>query len=137
MIDKRTLLYIALAFIGFLLWNQWQTEHAPVVEQKSSIEATATPASGAPSTTPSTDLPPEAAVAAQQGGNAAGAASSVAQATATHGDLVTISSDTLKLVIDTKGGNILKASLPQYPEKVDSPDVPVQIFSDSPAVDGW
>jgi YidC/Oxa1 family membrane protein insertase len=132
MIDKRTLLYIALAFIGFLLWNQWQTEHAPVVEQKSSIEAAATPASGAPNTTPSTDLPPEAAVAAQQGGNAAGAAPSVVQATATHGDLVTISSDTLKLVIDTKGGNILKASLPKYPEKVDSPDVPVQIFSDSP-----
>lgn len=129
MIDKRTFLYIMLALIGFLMWNQWQMEHAPAVDQKSTQEAAATPASGALST----DLPPAAAVAAQQGAGTAPSASGAAQSiVSSHGELVTVTTDTLKLVIDTKGGNILKASLPLYPVKVNQPEVPVQIFSDSP-----
>jgi YidC/Oxa1 family membrane protein insertase len=129
MIDKRSFLYLMLALLGFLLWNQWQMDHAPAVEPKVAVATSSTPGA---TTSASNDLPPAAAVAAQQGTSATKTAPGVAQASTGHGELVTITTDTLKLVIDTKGGNIHKASLPKYLKEVDKPDVPVQIFSDSP-----
>ena len=94
--------------------------------------AVATSSTPGATTSASNDLPPAAAVAAQQGTSTTGTAPGVAQASTGHGELITITTDTLKLVIDTKGGNIHKASLPKYLEEVDKPDVPVKIFSDSP-----
>jgi YidC/Oxa1 family membrane protein insertase len=134
MIDKRTFLYIMLAVIGMLLWNQWSMEHAPVVEAKSPIVTTASATPTGES--PSSDLPPASALAAAQqaGGNPAAASSapSAALPSSSHGQLITVTTDTLQLIIDTKGGNVLKASLPKYSQKVDNPDAPVQMFSDSP-----
>lgn len=124
MIDKRTLLYIGLAVLGFLLWNQWQIEHAPAAEVTAAASQVApeTPAAS------NSDLPPASAVAAQQGQTTKPHADT---SKAPQGSLIRISTDTLNLVISTKGGNIVKASLPKYPQKVDKPDEPVRIFNDS------
>lgn len=131
MIDKRTFLYILLAVIGYMLWNQWQLQHAPapVVQEKS---VAAPNASKAAAESTSTTLPPTAIVAAQQGEHVAGTSPSTAQAPSQDGEHIVVTTDTLKLVIDTKGGNVLKAALPKYPEKVSTPDVPVQLFSNAP-----
>lgn len=131
MIDKRTFLYILLAVIGYMLWNQWQLEHAPapVVQEKSVT------APNVPTTIPGSagaNLPPSAIVAAQQGEQAAATSPNTAQAASQEGEHIVVTTDTLKLVIDTKGGNVLKAALPKYPEKVDTPDMPVQIFNNAP-----
>lgn len=130
MIDRRTLLYILLAVIGFLLWNQWQIEHAPTPAP--TVAEAAMPGAAGSVGASNTSLPPASALAATQ--KSAGTASSSAtssQASTAHGELITVNTDTLKLIIDTKGGNIIKASLPDYPEAVDKPSVPVQIFSDN------
>lgn len=127
--DRRPFLYITLALLGFLLWNQWQIEHAPPAPEKKAVAT----AAGVPAPSTNTDLPPAAAVAAQQGDNAPNKKTPGAtNETATHGELVTITTDTLRLVVDTKGGNILKASLLKYSKEVDKPENPVQIFSDAP-----
>ncbi len=127
MIDRRTLLYILLAVIGFLLWNQWQMEHAPAPAPTTTEAA----APGAPATT-NTNLPPTSAMAASQKNPAViGSGTATTQSSAEHGELISVNTDTLKLIIDTKGGNIVKASLPAYPEAVNKPDVPVQLFSDN------
>lgn len=130
MIDRRTLLYILLAVIGFLLWNQWQLEHAPA--QAPTVAEASTPGASLPSSSANTNLPPASALAAsQKSGGATESNSSAGQASTLHGDLISVNTDTLKLVIDTKGGNIIKASLPDYPESVNKPDLPVKLFSDT------
>ncbi len=132
MIDKRMFLYILLGLIGFLLWNQWQTEHAPVPAPVVNEANAASPnvPTQVPSTA-STNLPPEAIVAAQQSGHATGTATNSAKDSLTS-EFIVVSTDTLTLVIDSRGGNVLKAALPRYPEAVATPDVPEQIFSNDP-----
>lgn len=127
MIDRRTLLYILLAVIGFLLWNQWQIEHAPAPAPATTEAAASGTAAAA-----NTNLPPTSALAASQKSPAViGSGTATTQSSAEHGELISVNTDTLKLIIDTKGGNIVKASLPDYPEAVNKPDVPVQLFSDN------
>lgn len=131
MIDRRTLLYILLAVIGFLMWNQWQMEHVPA---PAPVEVAAPGTPGATNAA-NTNLPPASALAASQKSIESAGSSSAKAGQATgdaQGDLIAVNTDTLRLIIDTKGGNIIKAGLPGYPEAVAKPDVPVQLFSDSP-----
>lgn len=126
MIDKRTLLYIALAMVGFLLFNAWQAEHIKQTTQKPAASQPATSA-GAKA---DSDLPPEIASGEKP---AALAHEPVSAHAAGRGELVTVTTDVLKLTIDSKGGNIIGADLLKYAKTLKNPDVPVSILSDDPS----
>lgn len=121
MIDKRTFLYLTLGLLGYMLWSQWQVEHAPPVEKTQVAQA---------QTKTVADLPPTAVIANQQAQTPVQAASSAE--VATQSKIIKVNSDVLKLEIDTKGGNIIQASLPKYPVSVKERDIPVTILSSAP-----
>ena len=46
----------------------------------------------------------------------------------TSGNLVTVKTDTLEVVIDLQGGDIIETALPAFPDTIDNPDVPFVIL---------
>ncbi|USD37618.1 membrane protein insertase YidC [Ferrimonas sp. SCSIO 43195] len=98
--SQRNLLLVGLLFVSYLLWQQWQLDQNP---QPEAVQTTATQVSNdVPHSAVSQDTLPEQA--------------------ATGGKLVTVTTDTLKLVIDTQGGDIIESSLLQFPLEQDQPE---------------
>ena len=89
--SQRNLLLIGLLFVSFLLWQQWESDKAP---------------KPAPTTVAQTEhFVPEAG----QTGDIP-QVSEQANATAAR-KLITVSSDVLKLTLDTQGGDVVSAEL--------------------------
>jgi YidC/Oxa1 family membrane protein insertase len=107
--SQRSLLVIALAFVSLLLWQAWQTDHAPkpvtpVTEQSTT---SSTGSADLQLSSSGTSAQPAAAVAMQQ--------------------VVTVSTDVLKVQIDTKGGDIVDLTLTAFTLSKDS-DQPYQLM---------
>ena len=123
--NQRLFLFIALSFIGLMLWEAWQRDyHAPVAEQDTTAEsATAdTPAA------PPADLPTAAPQAAS---GAAATASQASDSVLASDGRVRVVTDVLDVLIDTRGGDLRQAELPQYPVDSQAPDVPVRLLNES------
>ncbi len=121
---RRTILYLALAVVGVIIWNTWMKEHPPLspksdnsVEIKPSSSNfvppsyvssnTTQPSSGTVTIVPTTNLP-------------------------THGQLIQVKTDTLMVFIDLQGGNLVEAQLLHYPESQKKPQIPISILTSSP-----
>jgi YidC/Oxa1 family membrane protein insertase len=106
--QTRTFLLFALLAVAYFLFLAWEKDYGPQPpppEVASTAVASSTDASvpGAiPTATPSTPAP---AAAAQSGQNAAAPA-----------QLITITTDVLKLSVDTRGGSLVHADLLAYPQ---------------------
>ena len=96
--SQRNLLIVGLLFVSFLLYTEWQTAQNPVPQQieqsltKNAIANTDVPASS------NATVQGQALVTAQQ-----------------NSQLVTVSTDLIKLTIDTLGGDIVESELLEYP----------------------
>lgn len=121
--SRRLMAYLALMAVGFMLWNAWQHDH-PLADVVVSA-APATPSSLVPQIT-------------EQAKTTDGSASPHHSALPTKADefggtvpssrLVTIENDVLRLVVDKRGGNFVKAYLKQYPTEKNGKQ-PVQILT--------
>ncbi|MGL5799466.1 MAG: membrane protein insertase YidC, partial [Plesiomonas sp.] len=94
----RNLLLIALLFVSFLVYQQWNTDFGqkPAAETTQQVEAKA-----------AGDVP-------------AHADSAQTLDSSTQGRLITVQSNVLSLTIDTLGGDVVKAELLKYPESLNS-----------------
>lgn len=115
----RNILLGLLFGIGFMLWNNWQKEHsAPAAANPSptqaAVQATTALTSGLP------QLP---------GANSQPAS---LPETVPADRTIQVKTDVLELVVDRQGGNIIKVSLPQYPEALHSKS-PFILLNDDPA----
>ena len=125
--NQRFFLYIALAFVLYLIWLTWQKEHAPppmaeqTQEQTESVDAsTITKSEDIPDISESvnfgqTDVeitqPKKALASSQQ---------------------INVRTDVLDVVIDTRGGDIRQLDLPTYPVSLKNQDQPFRLLhSDS------
>ena len=91
----RTTLLLATLAVAYLLWTAWNKDYAPP------------PASPAPVAAASTEHAPSAAVPAA-------APVAAGSASAAPGQLIDVSTDVLKLQIDTRGGSLVHAELLDY-----------------------
>jgi len=107
--SQRSLLVIALAFVSLLLWQAWQTDHAPKPVTPVTEQSTT-------SSTGSADLQ------LSSSGTSAQPASPVATQ-----QVITVSTDVLKVQIDTKGGDIVDLTLPAFTVSKDS-EQPYQLM---------
>ena len=100
--SQRSFLLIGLAMVGFLLWQQWQVDYGPKPVQP--IESQQ---SGVSQNAPGNndDVPVI---------NSSGQNISTTQ-DAPSGKVITVTTDTLKLSIDTKGGDVISANLVKFP----------------------
>ncbi len=106
--SQRNLLLIALLFVSFLVYQQWNTDFGqqPAAEVTQQVEAKA-----------AGDVP-------------AHADSAQTLDSSTHGRLITVQSNVLSLTIDTLGGDVVKAELLKYPESLNSTQ-PLVLLNDS------
>ncbi len=118
--NTRLFLYAALAFVGLLIWEQWQADYGPKPQPQSQSQQETISAAG---NTPSQDFSdqdltdlPEMAESAQQNVEPLG------QLTSASAQLVHVETDVLDLYIDTRGGVIKSLKLKDYSLAVDKPE---------------
>ena len=115
---QRIILIAGAAIISYLMvlqWNQDYGTQAEAPQQVTSVSAYDTEAV-------STDF----AVAAQPSNNAGVTVTQTENASA--GLLIEVKTDTLQVVIDTQGGDIIQASLLNYLAEMDHADVPFTLL---------
>ena len=130
--NKRLFIWGALAFVLFLNYRAWVTDHAspilPSATTASAVAATAT--AQAPATqAPLGDAVPALDAAMTQvsaTGAPTGTAPEVARAST---DTIHVLTDVLDLEISLMGGDLIRADLPVYPLHKDRPNVPVRLFN--------
>ncbi len=121
---RRTLLWVVFTMSLVLLWDAWNKHTGqPSIFGGSNRPAASTGV--APSTLPSAVLPTLADVpaAVPSAGTAAAtvpAATPTAAAAQTRGELVTLSTDTVKATFDSQGGSLVRLELLAYRDAVDA-----------------
>ena len=121
--QTRNFLLFALLAVGYFLFTAWQKDYmTPPVAAGATSAANATSASAVPGAQPAVAVAP--AVATATGSNA-------------PASLITVTTDVLRLTIDTRGGSIVKAQLLDYPvvprTKKDPDPAPVTLFDNADA----
>ena len=127
--NLRSFLLVALAFVAFLLWQAWEQDYAlPPPPAASTETVELDPAAPAPSG----DTPAPNDIPAATASSSAPAATPATDAPAVA-DVVTVETDLLRVAIETRGGNVVRAELLRYPVAPQRKDVPVRMLSDDPA----
>src|SRR5690348_4336051 len=123
--NRRLILFAALAFVGFLLYQAWLQDYGPK-------EAPAAAEQGAPAAV-SAATPPAAPGSPAAAAPAVQPAAVPATATLPKGREIHVRTDVLDLVIDTAGGDIRRAELLKYPEELKDQAKPVRVLDDQEA----
>ncbi|MGB6976689.1 MAG: membrane protein insertase YidC [Gammaproteobacteria bacterium] len=108
MLDRKMILYILLACLGFALWSNWLKEHP-----KTPSEVTA----NQPSSSGNVPI-----ITSQQ-------AQPPATLPAPINRTIQVRTNVLNMTIDTLGGNIVQANLLRYPENLINPHQAVQLLN--------
>lgn len=120
---KRVILFGALAFVVFSLWNNWQAEHQPAkVYTHSSVQTQND--SGTSSMLPK--------MQAQQEIDSSTNENSIPITNNSGSEKIYVKTDVLNLAIDKSQGNIVSASLLKYPESTTEQDKPFTLLEDTP-----
>ncbi len=143
--QTRSLMFIAVIFLGWMLYNAWQHDYAPPPEAPvsagsqaapGSVTRVAPPVSGASAPlngavpTPMAATPSSSAPAAQTQQTPQARPGPVP--TTAHGTLVQVDTDLLHLTIDSRGAGIVRADLKAYPVSLKD-KTPVRLMTDDPA----
>ena len=120
--SQRSFLFIGLLLVSFLLWQQWQIDYGP--KPVTTQEATTT--DSVPSANVSSDV-----AAANSDVPASSNDQSVVNSPGVQREFIKVETDTLSLVIDTLGGDIVSAKLLQYPVDIESDDPTVILSSEA------
>ncbi len=132
--NQRILLWAALGFLLLQVWTSWQQDYAPrppvAVTQPGAVPATggidqseALSAAGATAN----DIPEPVA------GTSTAVVSNTAAESAPGGEIITVTTDTFKVTLSSKGGDINSVRLLQYPTSLETPDDPFVLMNDTEA----
>ena len=97
--SRRSLLVLALIFISFLVYQQWQLDKNPQAPTEQTTSMTAN--SDVPASSPSSN-------------------SQVVADSQTHGRIITLENDVFRLKVDTLGGDVISSELLKYDAELDS-----------------
>jgi YidC/Oxa1 family membrane protein insertase len=118
--QTRTFLIFALLAVAFLLWQAWEQDYGP--------HPTPAPTTTSGSATQDGAVPGTATPALKPGG---------VENTTVSAQLVTVTTDVLRLTIDTRGGSIVRSELLDYPvaprTKLDPNPAPIRLLDDGAA----
>ena len=103
--SQRSFLLIGLAMVGFLLWQQWQLDYGP-----QPVASTTTSTGQISTDIPSAEDVPVASVDGQ----------TLVPMSTQGGKIISVTTDTLILSIDTKGGDVVSANLAKFPVEQNS-----------------
>ena len=124
----RLFLIMALAYTGFLLWQAWQDDYVQPQQVQNTAQESAKTGNGSAGQS----VPEVPAVANIDSATPQVAKPTDAAKPVVKGQLVTVTTDTLKVSIDTRGGTIVETLLLKYPVSIQQPDVKYRLMSRSP-----
>ena len=119
---RRTILWVVFAFSLIMLWDNWQIHNGKPATFFPGPTAAA-PAGAAPA---ASGVPSPIAAA-----SAAGLAAASADANAPASEQVTVTTDVLRLTLDTRGGTVIRSELLDYASDSDRAQ-PVVLMQDTP-----
>lgn len=131
--NLRPILLISLAFLGYLIWIEWQKDYAPVVTppatsvQQGDAAGPVKPTGNQPAGELA-DLPQMAdvpAIAAQADSQSSNPAESAVRAVS---PVVRVTTDVLEVEIDLSGGTVVSTRLLNYPIDLKNPAEKVQLL---------
>jgi YidC/Oxa1 family membrane protein insertase len=117
---QRIILYTALAFTLMMIYQAWQDDY--VRPKSAPTELTTAPASsGDTPALPVASSGVESSDAPTIGGMKSG-------------ERISVETDLFSIELDTKGGDLRRADLKQYPVSQDQPDVPYRLMDDEKGI---
>lgn len=123
--NSRLFLFAALAFVGMLLWQQWQIDYGPQPVESAQNGGNSNQTQGNNTDLPQMDDLPEEAETMASSSN-----SDIPQVEATmdrYGKTITVETDVIKAEIDTIGGVVRSLKLKKFPVSLDKPDELLEI----------
>ena len=122
---RRVILYAALALVFYSLWSSWQHDYPPAPVTKTATEKEITSGNKTNSLLPDV-----------LSGNAVDEKNDISHAdkektTASKNSFIDVKTDVLAVRIDTSQGDIVRASLLDYPISVEEPDRPIALLTDA------
>ena len=130
--NRRIILFAALAFVGFLLYQAWLQDYGPRSAPEGTTPAAVTAEQGAPAAA-SASTPPAAPGSITTASTVAPLAAAPANAALPKGREIHVRTDVLDLMIDTAGGDIRRAALLKYPQELKDTDKLVRVLDDQDA----
>ena len=125
--NVRLFLYAALAFVGLLLWEQWQADYGPQPVALPESPPAAEYGDAATGQALTDDLPEISEITAP--GDPAATPETQADL---KSRLIEVETDVIQARIDTRGGVIRSLKLKKYPVDVDHPDDYLELLHDQP-----
>ena len=127
---RRTIVWVVFAFSLVMLWDQWQVYNG----RQATFFRTATPPATSASA-PASAVPPAASAPAQAASASAaaqlpGGAPAAPVAASIPRERIEVTTDVLKLVFDTEGGNVVKSEFLKLSSQ-EHPDQPFVLLDDS------
>ncbi len=120
---RRLVLYMALALVGVSLWNAWQVDYPnvqPVIQKHSEIPVTPTnTTNGAVNQLP---VPVD---------GVAPVSTQASEPSSSPSAFVTVTTDVLRINIDLKHGDIVRAQLLDYPTSTEEKDTPFVLLQNN------
>lgn len=123
--SSRGILLLALAFVTFLMYQQWQEDYAPKPPVQSDVAAESAAISQNESGIPSQTYQPDSS-----------SDSDIPQATTTEqpvtdnqSETITLKNNVLELNIDTHGGDVVLARLLKFNEKLNQNDNKIELLN--------
>jgi len=107
---RRMFLISLLFFIGMMLWNAWEAEHAPATQipTASTTQSTTTVVSSSTATPTQTITPPN------------------------KDQLIHLKTNVIDITIDRAGGTLVSAKLLKYPVSLEDKNTPTELFTTDP-----
>ena len=120
--NHRILLYFTLFFIIYLLWAQWQIDYGPKPETQVSVEpkSPVTVDVDIPTAAPDPSAPADVQAVAVE----------AEKKTGTSSQRIRVITDVFDIEIDTRGGDIRKATLRNYAVEAKAPDIKLDLLTD-------
>ena len=122
--NMRLILFAALAFVTLSLWQAWQQDYGSRPKPVSSEKESSLEQIGG-SGLSTDDIPVPVAVANDEPADVVQVSKK-----SESGQRIIVETDVFKALIDTKGGDLRRTALKQYPINSDRPDIPFVLFDD-------
>jgi YidC/Oxa1 family membrane protein insertase len=128
--NQRIFVWAGLALVLWLNYITWQRDYSP----KAVVPPPAATAPAPGSEAKPSDVLPE--LPTDSSASPAAPATSAPEATPTSAaagaQVIHVTTDVLSMDISTRGGELIRADLPQYPVEKNRPDIPVRLFNPTP-----
>jgi YidC/Oxa1 family membrane protein insertase len=125
--NTRLFLFAALAFVGMLMWQQWQLDYGPQPVTSSEVSNASDLIQAGEDSSNIVDLPDQAEGLVLDSTGTQETTASLASER-----LIKVETDVVSAVIDSKGGVIRSLKLKKYPISLDTPEQGLELIHSDP-----